>query len=110
MIKKHDIDMLYVAGPGHGGPAIVGNAYLDAHKNWKFSSADIHGRKYWKQYMEAYEDCLGAARTGQSPWYVVPADDKDIVLESLRELRMEYPKTTPKRKRKLKDIRRHLET
>ena len=28
-IKKHDLDMLYVAGPGHGGPAIVGNVYLE---------------------------------------------------------------------------------
>jgi xylulose-5-phosphate/fructose-6-phosphate phosphoketolase len=29
VIKKHDLDMIYVAGPGHGGPAIVGNVYLE---------------------------------------------------------------------------------
>ncbi len=28
-IKKYDLDMFYVAGPGHGGPAIVGNVYLE---------------------------------------------------------------------------------
>ena len=29
VIKKHDLDMFYIAGPGHGGPAIVGNVYLE---------------------------------------------------------------------------------
>ena len=86
-------------------------------KNWKFSVADIHERKFWKRYMEAYEECLNATSTHHAPWYVVPADDKDnarvivsqIVLESLRGLRMAYPKTTPKRERELKAIRKELE-
>ena len=29
IIKKYDLDMFYIAGPGHGGPAIVGNVYLE---------------------------------------------------------------------------------
>src|ERR1700728_202698 len=29
VIKKHDLNMFYIAGPGHGGPAIVGNVYLE---------------------------------------------------------------------------------
>lgn len=29
VIKKYDLDMFYSAGPGHGGPAIVGNVYLE---------------------------------------------------------------------------------
>ena len=45
-------------------------------KNWKFSLADIEERKFWKQYMKAYEECLGATSTRAAPWYVVPADDK----------------------------------
>jgi polyphosphate kinase 2 (PPK2 family) len=45
-------------------------------KNWKFSLADIAERKFWKQYMRAYEECLTATSTRHSPWYVVPADDK----------------------------------
>jgi xylulose-5-phosphate/fructose-6-phosphate phosphoketolase len=29
LIKKYDLDVIYIAGPGHGGPAIVGNVYLE---------------------------------------------------------------------------------
>ena len=29
VIKKYDVDMIYVSGPGHGGPAVVGNTYLE---------------------------------------------------------------------------------
>lgn len=85
-------------------------------KNWKFSLADMHERKYWKQYMKAYEACLSATSTHHSPWYVVPADDKEnarlavsqIVLDALAELKMAYPETTPKRERELKSIRKLL--
>jgi PPK2 family polyphosphate:nucleotide phosphotransferase len=74
-------------------------------KNWKFSLADIHERKYWGKYMKAFEECLNATSTHESPWYVVPADDKDnarlivsaIVLDALKGLKMAYPKTTAKR-------------
>jgi PPK2 family polyphosphate:nucleotide phosphotransferase len=89
----------------------------DAEKNWKFSAADIHERKFWKRYMAAYEECLTATSTHHAPWYVVPADDKDdarlivsqIVLDSLGELKMAYPETTPKRERELQAIRKLLE-
>jgi PPK2 family polyphosphate:nucleotide phosphotransferase len=85
-------------------------------KNWKFSLADIHERKYWKDYMQAYEACLSATSTHPAPWYVVPADDKEnarlivsqIVLDALGGLKMAYPKTTPKRLRELKSIRKLL--
>jgi PPK2 family polyphosphate:nucleotide phosphotransferase len=89
----------------------------DPEKNWKFSLADIHERKYWKDYMEAYEACLSATSTHHAPWYVVPADDKEnarlivsqIVLDTLTRLRLAYPKTTAKRWRELKAIRKELE-
>ena len=29
VIKKYDLDMIYVSGPGHGGPAVVANTYLE---------------------------------------------------------------------------------
>ena len=29
LIKKHDLDMIYITGPGHGGPGLVANAYLE---------------------------------------------------------------------------------
>ena len=85
-------------------------------KNWKFSLADIHERKYWKQYVKAYEACLGATSTHHAPWYVVPADDKEnarlivsqIVIDAFNGLKMAYPKTTAKRRRELKTIRKQL--
>jgi polyphosphate kinase 2 (PPK2 family) len=43
-------------------------------KNWKFSAEE---RKFWTHYREAYEDCRSATSTNDSPWYVVPADDKE---------------------------------
>jgi PPK2 family polyphosphate:nucleotide phosphotransferase len=88
----------------------------DPDKNWKFSAADIHERKYWKHYMKAYEDCLSATSTHDAPWYIVPADDKEnarvivsqIVLDALGKLKMAYPKTTAKRLQELKSVRKHL--
>src|SRR5271155_4586561 len=49
----------------------------EPEKNWKFSLADIEERKFWKDYMKAYEECLGATSTKRAPWYIVPADDKE---------------------------------
>jgi PPK2 family polyphosphate:nucleotide phosphotransferase len=88
----------------------------EPEKNWKFSNADIEERKFWKHYMKAYEQCLGATSTGNSPWYVVPADDKEnarlivsqIILDTFAELKMTYPKTSAKRRRELQLIRRRL--
>jgi PPK2 family polyphosphate:nucleotide phosphotransferase len=86
-------------------------------KNWKFSMADIHERKYWKQYQEAFAACLEATTTSHAPWYAVPADNKEnarlivsrIVLDALGGLKMSYPKTTPKRRKELEAIREELE-
>ena len=89
----------------------------EPEKNWKFSAADVEERKFWKHYMEAYEECLSATSTKDSPWYVVPADDKEnarlivsqIVLDALDDLKMSYPETTPARRRELLTIRKGLE-
>ena len=89
----------------------------DDEKNWKFSDADIHERKYWKHYMKAYEDCLQATSTHHAPWFAVPADDKDnarlivseIVLDALTDLKMTYPTSTPKHKAALEAVRDELE-
>ena len=88
----------------------------EPEKNWKFSAADIVERKFWKQYMSAYERCLSATSTRDSPWHVVPADDKEnarlivsrIVLDTFEALKMTYPKTSAKRRRELQLIRRQL--
>ena len=88
----------------------------EPEKNWKFSEADIEERAYWKDYMKAYEKCLAATSTNDSPWYVVPADDKEnarlivskIVVDTLEGLEMSYPKTSDKRRRELQAIRKQL--
>ena len=85
-------------------------------KNWKFSTADIHERKYWKNYMKAYENCFHATSTRHAQWYIVPADDKEnarlivsqIVLDALGGLKMPYPKTTAKRRLELLAIKKLL--
>jgi Polyphosphate kinase 2 (PPK2) len=67
--------------------------------------------------MKAYEECLSATSTSDSPWYVVPADDKEnarlivsqVVLDALDELKMTYPETTETRRRELLTIRKGLE-
>ena len=85
-------------------------------KNWKLSVADLKERKLWGHYMQAYEACLHATSTADSPWYVVPADDKknarliisQIVLDTLKQLRMSYPKVGKARRNELKSIRKQL--
>jgi len=85
-------------------------------KNWKFNLNDVHERKYWKQYMKAYEECFNATSSKEAPWYIVPADDKEsarlivsqIVLDSFKELKMAYPKTSPERHKELDAIREEL--
>jgi polyphosphate kinase 2 (PPK2 family) len=85
-------------------------------KNWKFSEADIVERQFWPQYRLAYEECLAATSTPESPWYVVPADDKEnarliisrIILDNLDALNMSYPVVSPERKKELRLIRKHL--
>jgi PPK2 family polyphosphate:nucleotide phosphotransferase len=89
----------------------------EADKNWKFNVGDMTERKLWKQYMKAYEACMSSTSTKESPWYVVPADDKKdaqlivsrILLDTLGKLRMSYPELDPEEREQLKAIRKMLE-
>jgi len=88
----------------------------EPEKNWKFSRQDIEERKYWKDYMRAYEACLEATSTKRSPWYVVPADDKPnarlivsrIVVDTLKKLGLAYPQADAGRRRELHTLRKLL--
>jgi PPK2 family polyphosphate:nucleotide phosphotransferase len=88
----------------------------EREKNWKFSLDDMAERKFWKQYMEAYEDCLSVTSTRNAPWYVVPADDKEnarliisqVIIDTLGALKMSYPKPNTTFRRELREIRRLL--
>jgi PPK2 family polyphosphate:nucleotide phosphotransferase len=85
-------------------------------KNWKFSAADVEERKFWKDYMKAYEACLAATSTSEAPWYVVPADDKgsaqmiisQIILDTLKDLKMTYPQADARRRQELQAMRKLL--
>lgn len=89
----------------------------DQEKNWKFSAQDMAERKLWKEYMQAYEKCLGATSTKDAPWFVVPADDKknarliisQVILNVLDNLKMKYPEVTEEHKKELQNLREELE-
>ncbi|MCP8688770.1 ADP-polyphosphate phosphotransferase [Marinobacterium sedimentorum] len=88
----------------------------EPEKNWKFSLADIQERRHWDDYMRAYEACLSATSTEESPWYVIPADDKknarliisQIIVEALQDLKMSYPKVSAVRRKELLKLRKQL--
>jgi PPK2 family polyphosphate:nucleotide phosphotransferase len=88
----------------------------DSDKNWKFNEADVKEREFWKDYMNAYEQCLSATSTDNAPWYIVPGDDKanarliasQIVVSTLRRLDPEFPETTPERVIELQAFRKKL--
>ena len=71
----------------------------DPQRNWKLSPADLAERKYWDDYMEAYEDALTQCSTERAPWYVIPANKKwfrnflvaELVVRALDRMRLKYP-------------------
>ncbi len=86
-------------------------------KNWKFSAADVAERAHWDLYHRAYEKAIRATATPQSPWFVVPADDKPVtrmivvaaMVKALTALNLEYPKPTEAQKAALQEAREILE-
>jgi PPK2 family polyphosphate:nucleotide phosphotransferase len=85
-------------------------------KNWKFSRGDLEERKFWNDYMKAYEACLSATSSLEAPWHVVPADDKKnarliisrTIVDTLHGLKMAYPELSKKQQKELRELRRLL--
>ena len=85
-------------------------------KHWKFSEADLHERKYWDKYQEAFEEMLGATSTKAAPWWVVPADNKwvtravvsSIIANEIRSLGLQPPMLDEEGKKRLAEARRQL--
>ncbi|MDL2143104.1 MULTISPECIES: phosphate--nucleotide phosphotransferase [Flavobacterium] len=46
--------------------------------NWKFSVADLKERAHWEEYQQYYEEAINKTSTKNAPWYVIPADDKEM--------------------------------
>jgi len=85
-------------------------------KNWKFSSADVTERGYWRDYMAAYEDAIRATASREAPWYVIPADNKwftrlvvsAAIVEAFRKLELAYPQVDDAKKKDLAAARKAL--
>ena len=91
---------------------------LDApEKNWKFEYADVVERRYWDDYMQAYQSALNATSRPWAPWYAIPADDKpfmrscvaEIVVDTLSQLDLEYPDPLPELADKIGHIKKELD-
>src|SRR6201987_2277505 len=88
----------------------------DPQKNWKFSSNDASERDYWDDYMKAYEEMIQGTATKESPWYVVPADNKwftrvvvaSAVIETLDSLDLAYPKVDESKLKELATAKKKL--
>jgi polyphosphate kinase 2 (PPK2 family) len=88
----------------------------EPEKNWKFNARDIPERAHWQTYMRAYQDALNATSRPWAPWYAIPADDKhymracvaDIVVRSLRSLRLRYPELSRSEQARLRELRGYL--
>jgi PPK2 family polyphosphate:nucleotide phosphotransferase len=86
-------------------------------KNWKFSASDVRERRYWDDYMRAYDEAIRATASKDSPWFVVPADNKwftrlvvaAAIVEAVEKLDLQYPKVTPEQKNDLAAARAELE-
>ena len=85
-------------------------------KNWKFSASDVHERKFWRDYMRAYEDAIRATASQHAPWFVVPADNRwftrlvvaAAIVEAVEHLDLTYPKVDAEKKKQLATMRAAL--
>jgi polyphosphate kinase 2 (PPK2 family) len=85
-------------------------------KNWKFSNSDLAERKFWKQYMDCYEDLIRKTSSEKSPWYIVPADNKRFsrivvaaaILNALDSMKLAYPQVSEAKRSELQTIKQQL--
>ncbi len=72
----------------------------DPQHQWKLAPNDFGERKFWDDYVRAYDEALSRCSTDQTPWYIVPADHKwlrnlaisRIIAQTLEGFHMKYPK------------------
>ena len=88
----------------------------NADKNWKFSASDMAERNHWDEYQEAYEETIRNTATKDSPWYVVPADNKwftrlvvaAAIVDVLGSLNLAYPEVDKVRLAEIAKAKRAL--
>jgi PPK2 family polyphosphate:nucleotide phosphotransferase len=82
-------------------------------KNWKFSMSDVRERRYWSDYMRAYEEAIRATASERAPWFVMPADNRwftrlvvaAAIVEAVEKLHLSYPRVSPQKMKELRAIR-----
>jgi PPK2 family polyphosphate:nucleotide phosphotransferase len=88
----------------------------DKEKYWKFSLSDLAERRYWDDYLNAYEDMLSRTSTDEAPWYVIPADFKwvartvvaDIISSKIQTLDLQFPRVPEESLKQLEKARKEL--
>jgi PPK2 family polyphosphate:nucleotide phosphotransferase len=88
----------------------------DPDKHWKFSASDAKERKFWNEYMDAYEELIRHTSTKESPWYVVPADNKafsrvvvaSAIINMLDSLDLKFPKVGREKLAELEEVKKEL--
>ncbi len=88
----------------------------EPRKNWKFSAGDVDERKFWQDYMTAYEAAINATSRPWAPWYAIPADDKpfmrlcvaEITVQRLKKLKVKYPTVGAREKARFAELRAML--
>ncbi len=74
----------------------------DTKKHWKLSEADLHERKFWPQYIDAYDHILSTTSHKHAPWFVIPSDNKwyrniaisTIIVDLMQSLKLKFPDPT----------------
>ena len=90
----------------------------EPEKNWKFQPGDVKERGLWDEYQRAYEDMLGSTSSTYAPWNIIPADHKwfarlavaDIIIDTLRSMRLHYPKLSKETRAGLDTAKQSLES
>ena len=85
-------------------------------KHWKFSASDVHERRFWDDYMHAFQEAIRGTASNHAPWYVVPADNKwftrlivaAAIVEAVERLDLTYPKVDAQKKKELQTMRAAL--
>jgi PPK2 family polyphosphate:nucleotide phosphotransferase len=88
----------------------------EPEKNWKFSASDVQERKFWGDYMDAFEQAIQATASKHAPWFVVPADNKwftrlvvaAAIVDAVEDLGLAYPKVDPAKRKELAAARAAL--
>ena len=88
----------------------------EPEKNWKFSASDAQERKFWGDYMHAFEEAIRATASKHAPWFVVPADNKwftrlvvaAAIVDAMESLGLAYPKVDAAKKKEFAAARAAL--